>query len=427
MMRNLKISLLALVVLVVGIVCADNVRVFASAPLALHAAPSVADFSASLDVKAPVTGTVQVFLPMIARAPVDVRWNFAVVDREYTSVGNIRFSSDMVLDSNGVPHVAYDVGDGGSMLRYGYLSGDQWIIEDVGSTELGAAVSLALSSDDVAHISYNACNPWYCAPRYAEQIGAGWVITEAVDGQGALAIDSQGNPHLSYTHGNVVGGVTVRYAYRMGGNWITTTVAGPADDYRGTTLKLDTSGLAHMTYSEYTQSPDLYNSSDVTGSLYYTQWSGTAWIIEMIDDDIVDEASGSHQIGQNSALALGVNGSVHIGYYDGDEHSLKYAFRSGSGWVKETVDSVALATPWTVQYVALALDADDQPHLVYFDQGSVKYARRIAGQWKLETLATDVGDYSELSIAIGAQNRLHVTYGRYDGQESFLMYGWGEF
>lgn len=432
-MRSLKMSMLVLVVLVVGIVCADDAWVLASPAPDLHQSPFDTNFSGLMDTNSPVTDTFElnfpIFLPLICSpAPQTVRWNFAAVDREYTTVDDGAFSSDMVLDSDGSPHIAYDVFSENhfNVLRYAHLTGSQWVTEEIGSTDLGAEVSLALSSDDVPHISYSVCNPWYCAPRYAEQIGAGWVITDEIDGRGTVAIDSEGNPHLSYSHGNQVGQITLRYAHRLEGNWITTTIAGPADDYRSPTLEWDTSGFAHMTYNEYVQSSDPYTNFYIGGSLRYARWDGSAWIVDVLDDDIVDETAHSRQIGQNSALALGANDSIHIGYYDWDEYGLKYVLWSGSDWVTETVDTVHPTSSWSVQYVALALDTDDQPHLVYFDQGTVKYAHRTEGQWMVETLDTDVGQYSDLSVAVDAQNRIHVTYNKYDGQGTALMYGWSE-
>lgn len=434
-MKSVRIGALVLVVLVAALVGAGDALTSAITDRQMNS--FVVYFDDVTTAPPPVSRAPEyehfIFLPLTAHFPMarTVQWNFAPVDCMYTAVDDeIGLSSMMALDSVGAPHIVYDAhsSTGNNVLRYARLTGSQWMIEDIGDTALGAGVALALSNDDVPHISYSVCNPYDCTPKYAEWANEGWAITEEMSGHGALAVDSGGSPHLSYVDGNMVGQMTLRYAHRSEGTWITTTIVNEADSYRTPTLKLDASEFPHITYNEYELSDAPFTTYDISGNLQYARWDGSTWIVDVIDDDIVDETAQSYQIGQNSALALGTNGYVHISYYDWDERRLKYALWSGSNWIVETVGTVQeVSGNWTTQYVAIALDTEGRPHLVYFDQGAVKYAYRSADQWVVETLATKVGEYSELSIAVDAQNRLHVTYDRYDGQKITLMYGRGVF
>ncbi len=64
------------------------------------------------------------------------------------------------------------------------------------------------------------------------------------------------------------------------------------------------------------------------------------------------------------------------------------------------------------KYTSLALDSAGYPHISYYDEtnGNLKYARRDAAGWRIETVASDgdVGQYS--SLALDATGNPHISY-----------------
>lgn len=91
--------------------------------------------------------------------------------------------------------------------------------------------------------------------------------------------------------------------------------------------------------------------------------------------------------GYNASLALDANGDPHVAYYDLSNHDLRYARRTGAGWVLETVDATGITgvTP------SLAIDAFGDPHVAYYDSTGLdlRYARKIrGGPWTVEVVAS---------------------------------------
>jgi parallel beta-helix repeat protein len=104
------------------------------------------------------------------------------------------YFSDIVLDSNDRPRIVYS----SSGLRYATWNGLSWNIQIVDSAEAWWYPSIALNSEDEAHISYfNTVDGLY----YAIQTGSGWFIQDldtAGNADSSIALDPDGYTHISY-------------------------------------------------------------------------------------------------------------------------------------------------------------------------------------------------------------------------------------
>ncbi len=113
-------------------------------------------------------------------------------------------------------------------------------------------------------------------------------------------------------------------------------------------------------------------------------------------------------VGWNTDIATGPNGSIHISYYDNTNGDLKYAYYNGSSWSVEIVDSAGRVG----QYSSIAVESDGTVHISYYDSSSddLKYATGTFGSWQKEIVDStgDVGEYS--SIAVDSNRAVHISY-----------------
>jgi hypothetical protein len=218
------------------------------------------------------------------------------------------------------PHISYFYDLGGfKSLYHAYLSGTTWVsgtwerepVELPGS-EAGRSSSLALESTSpyTPHISYRY-RIGDSDLRYAWLNGTTW-LTETVDSAGdvgkltSLALDSSGNPHISYFDNT---NDALKYAWLSGTTWLSETVdsIGQPPYGSGTSLELDQADALYISY---------YDA--ISDDLKLAHFNGTVWIIQTVDSE--------GDVGSWSSLALNQDGCPHISYYDVTNGDLKYAY-----------------------------------------------------------------------------------------------------
>jgi hypothetical protein len=117
--------------------------------------------------------------PIHAASP----WWIQLVD----STDNVGYYSSIALDSNGNPHIAYSDTSNWN-LKYASWSGSEWAIQLVDSLErvttfTSMAPSLAIDSNGNPHISY--IDDENANLKYASWTGSAWSI-QTVDSQGNM-------------------------------------------------------------------------------------------------------------------------------------------------------------------------------------------------------------------------------------------------
>jgi hypothetical protein len=162
-------------------------------------------------------------------------------------------------------------------------------------------------------------------------------------------------------------------------------------------LAADKSGGLHLTFLEYG-----------TYHLIYGTLSGSTWSFETV------QSGGAAVKAASSSLALDDGGREHVAYFTGDR--LDYAFRQGGAWTAEPVDSSSAKMG---HYPSLALDAAGNPQVVYLDwagEGAVRFARRVSGSWKAETVDQALGITYTTGHAVHPCGLTLIAYARNEGQ-----------
>jgi hypothetical protein len=231
------------------------------------------------------------------------------------SVSQIGSGSSIALGPDGYPRIAYmneDTGDAWE-LRYAYRDATGWhplTLYAFGWPGRGAT-SLAIDDSGYGHIvTYRA--PPYFDMVYVYQDAAGWHL-ESVDDAGQssdMKLDAAGYPHIAYQDS---GDRELRYAFKDASGWHHQVVDSYGTTGYSPSLYLH-EGVPHIAYAR-----------DLSGgrNLRYAHPDGSQWVSYLVDDG----ASVHENRGDSPSIAVGEDGTVHIGYNyrDGYNENLMYA------------------------------------------------------------------------------------------------------
>ncbi len=180
---------------------------------------------------------------------------------------------------------------------------------------------------------------------------------------------------------------------------------------KGVSLVLDAAGRPHIAYFVYQPTE---SGRDYT--IYYARWNGVRWLREGVE--AVTWASQ-----QSIGLALTAAGQPRLVYpavlpEDDGGIALRYAAWDGQTWQLSTV-----AGETDGEFVSLALDDGDTPHVGFAESGDLYYAIWLAETWVVEAVdagSDTVGDY--ISLALDATGVPHIAYE--DFSNGALRYAW---
>jgi hypothetical protein len=364
-------------------------------------------------------------------------WQVEMVD----AIGGSRSGPAIAIDDVGtITIVAYpDRSLLQELVVYTHAPGSVWQTTAVPMPGIGyfPVLSLALDGDGRPHLlatgstsnqsplllyAYDAPQRWVSEPIAIQRYALGKL---------SLALDSHNRPVVLYeTHNEASGGRTLWLARRGAAGWTHGLVA-HALSVSGKSLALDAADRAHVVFID-----------DDQMSLFYTYQTDVGW------QTLVDYSDGD-----NPSLALDESGQPHVVYVSPSARLL-YLVLHSEGWYPTTVtsdvysaaastlllddagaahiatleygDTLHYATNasgyWAVtpiarqdavaQRHALALDADDNPTLLYYQPSTaqLRLAVRNGGEWITSLVAGDVAPDLELALAMGPDGVAQIAY-----------------
>ncbi len=244
--------------------------------------------------------------------------------------------SSIAVDPAGTPHVVYQGAD--YHLYHAWFDGRHWQHELVdASSDCGWGNSIAIDVQGNLHVSYGAYRGLGALKLvYANFNGNQWHITDlGVDGSDSvLKLDQAGQPHIAYG-----GGSTVQYAWHDSAGWHFEDTGLASGPYRHDFV-LDSDDHAHLAFS---RNYDGY----YYGTNKYGYWEST--LLDTGNSTPVAIGIDSHN---HPHVAAGVAGSVSITQYD------------GTNWTSELILDPADTDNAPIDGLALTIDGDDHAHLL---------------------------------------------------------------
>lgn len=252
-------------------------------------------------------------------------------------------------------------------------------------------------------------------------------LTDQKNGGDLPAAPAAAEPRVEMVDGGAAGHAGTSIAAGPGGPAMPEAI--PVADYAASPrLAVDVQGYYHLAYVDLSESAVVY-LTDRSGS-----WTRV----------LVEQPAAGFEIVALLSLAVAGDGSARLAYgvMDVNNHyqeTIHYASNAGTAAMLESGTAPA---PWQVETLpdsevirpALTLDAQDRPHLVYFqdlgDYSVVRYAHQENDKWwarsvALNPLATPP------AIAIGPDGQVHIACRLHLDPDPFAtplvhIFGWNE-
>ena len=319
----------------------------------------------------------------------------------------------VAVDSNGHIHVV-QIKDESYQIRHSVNDGTGWIsngINTCGSTYCWD-IHMVIDDNDHIHLAYTTYTSWDETLVYMNYDGTTWTDTvvsnSAHFGPIGIAVDSNHHPHISYAlDGSDQCGAGLRISSYDGSSWSYTNVDQGSNRGCESAIVIDESDNIYIAYQDRSSSK-LKIATDKSGS----------W-----DSYLVDTGTSPSNLypGYMTSMVMDGQGQFHIAHFDEKEDDLRYSTGApNSQWTTTIVES----TGHTGRDPSIAVDAADQPHIVYhtWSGQNLKYATfdSVTTNWAVTTMASgaDVGEGN--SIFIDENGVMHVPFN--DATSDVLKY-----
>lgn len=323
------------------------------------------------------------------------QWNKTTVD----FADQAGHENAIAVDSNGNVHIVHANG-GNYELKHAIFDGTSWNSKKIKNCETSYCIRthMVIDDNDELHAAYYANGDYLIYMHYD---GVGWNSTTVTSnvkyGEVGIAVDSNNNPHISYTASGMYCGSGIRLASFDGSSWTTQSVES------GTNIGCESS----IVIDENDHINIAYQFRDESKLKFATNRSGT-WDRYAADPSPTPSAMYP---GYFSSLAVDSTGKFHIAHHDNKNNDLRYATGiPNTPWSVGIVD----ASGNTGRSPSIAIDVADNPHIVYHTWSGfdLKYAKLTPENpnWQVSTLATGGDMGASNSLFIDDNGLMHVAY-----------------
>ena len=338
--------------------------------------------------------TSLVTVPSAILVKAETTWSVQTIDKNAVGAGFI------AVDSNNNPHIVYRdyfLGNETGYVMYASWNGSNWSIQQV-TSDFGA-MDFALDSHNNPHIL--CCNGTDLRDLvYASWTGLNWTF-QIVESQlyylqyAALALDSDGNPHIAYSFLRVVENQTVigegyvlKYASWTNSGWHFERVDSGITD-KPFSLAIDSAGIEHIMYL---QSQELvYAVSSSSGWNKQTVLENDPWVSNMVLDSS----------GYPNFIYL-------LKSLDDPDNAFMFCRWNGSDWSSQEVTSNGTFN--SINFGFLALDQHNYPHIDFCNNHALMYATWNGTNWDIQKVVESNAS-GPGPLKIDSKGNPHISYG----------------
>jgi hypothetical protein len=356
-------------------------------------------------------------------------------------VNVVEYNPEIVVDANNHAHVVYTryLNSPNRELRYATNASGQWVTQTIvaTTTSYNFYPRITLGPDGKPRLLYrkNTNQLYYASPATD---GPGWdaefVSTSPSLFEYAFAVSSDASAHILNCSGH--------YWTNQSGTWVSTALADYPDMACTPAIEVGDDNQLHAawhnrldTMIRYATSADGWSIQDVESFTPYVMNSTV--VPESVDLAVFDgrpyvsftdyDAPGGdvHRIAykngavwsthdvdaiqsefDGSSIAIDPEGNVRLAYSLGGEAYLYTGFSLTAPRIKATI-------PATLSDLAMAVDANGQPHFLTYKSGPLTYRTFVNGTWGSTSFGFTA--FSVPGIAVDEQDRPHVVSELFSG------------
>lgn len=345
-----------------------------------------------------------------------VFWENEVIDSVNLDMYNYRFNA-MALDTNGIPCVVYNNPNWLDSIMYAWQTDSGWQKENIEFGFKYYGFSLVVDDNNIVHFSYYRRDDsldmtYHCHGR---RNSTGWQIEYVDSSPGSLGnyslsinssidLDTSGLPGIAYISWNMADSLHyIKYAHYNGTNWDTSVVVRDTTWHHyypldwSPSLEFDTQNTPHIAFHRV-------RSDTHVDTLKIAHYDDTLsyWVVEPVMDCGVATYPISFKLDSQDYP------SIAHGYGVG----LVYTWWNGSAW---NTDYGIAGIGWLETRIRLALDSNDQPHILYKHWGTIfpRYCYKdtvwhMCGPVEPDTLSAHVD--AALNLILDNNDQPHISY-----------------
>lgn len=331
-------------------------------------------------------------------------WQFETLDGN----GIMGYQSSLAFDSQGYMHISYSdhTTEDVCIIHYAYQDAVGWhneILED-GLKDTAAnhgSSTLALTAGGLPVIAYDYNNGVdYTARVASRQSDGSWIkedpYTSVYEWYPSMVLDAGGYPHL--VHSGKINGysATAIHTYKDSQGWHSTQIDPVNDNAYITSLAQNAAGDLF-----------LYNQTVLNYRLNYASltFGSSAWVTGTLGEIGMS--------GVENSLVLDANDRPHLASVDQYSHNgdIRYAYWDGAAWQAEWVELDGYSGYFGQPNPSLALDAEQDVHMAFYNDTGLAYGYRDALGWHTENVpSVGVEDHSSAALAIGADGYPRIAH-----------------